>query len=304
MAEGMRVFTDATQSSPSGCKNSIARLLQKDVRRARYLDPRTSRWLSTDPALTDYLPLAPVDENAKKHNQNLPGMGGIYNTVNFHLYHYAGNNPVKYTDPDGRQTAYFNYNKFISNSIRGEMYAFAAGCQDSFGRLMNGLQSMFTTKPTVVPLGEASLSIGNFSITGTASYENGKMIFSGTPGAEVSTAQLGKLAGVSVTVESEGVGLNGDVSIPSQWVVDVKVNSGVQINKDGTVTITMKAGVGKNVKAANISVSGGAKLTLGWDTQNGNFGTAQNRKNNSLNQNIQIYNYSKSIEALKNCWEE
>ncbi|MGI5174090.1 hypothetical protein H0R92_10905 [Treponema sp. OMZ 840] len=41
-------------------------------------------------------------------------MGGIYNTVNFHLYHYAGigqrsdselqaNNPVKYTDPTGRE---------------------------------------------------------------------------------------------------------------------------------------------------------------------------------------------------------
>jgi hypothetical protein len=29
-------------------------------------------------------------------------MGGVYNTVNLHLYHYAGNNPVKYTDPDGR----------------------------------------------------------------------------------------------------------------------------------------------------------------------------------------------------------
>ncbi|AGT42608.1 hypothetical protein TPE_0112 [Treponema pedis str. T A4] len=26
-------------------------------------------------------------------------MGG-YNTVNLHVYHYAGNNPVKYTDPD------------------------------------------------------------------------------------------------------------------------------------------------------------------------------------------------------------
>ena len=30
------------------------------------------------------------------------GEGGIYNTVNLHVYHYAGNNPVKYTDPDGR----------------------------------------------------------------------------------------------------------------------------------------------------------------------------------------------------------
>ena len=67
----------------------------------RYLDPKTSRWLSADPALSDYIPMAPVNDEAKKHNQNLPGMGGIYNTVNFHLYHYAGNNPVKYTDPDG-----------------------------------------------------------------------------------------------------------------------------------------------------------------------------------------------------------
>ena len=69
---------------------------------ARYLDPKYSRWLSGDPALSDYIPKAPIDDETKKHNENLPGMGGVYNTVNLHLYHYAGNNPVKYTDPDGR----------------------------------------------------------------------------------------------------------------------------------------------------------------------------------------------------------
>ena len=68
---------------------------------ARYLDPKYSRWLSSDPALNDYIPTAPVDDKAKKHNENLPGMGGVFNVVNLHLYHYAGNNPVKYTDPDG-----------------------------------------------------------------------------------------------------------------------------------------------------------------------------------------------------------
>ena len=69
---------------------------------ARYLDPKYSRWLSGDPALSDYIPKAPIDDEAKKHNENLPGMGGVFNVVNLHLYHYAGNNPVKYTDPDGK----------------------------------------------------------------------------------------------------------------------------------------------------------------------------------------------------------
>ena len=69
---------------------------------ARYLDPKYSRWLSGDPALGDYIPKAPIDDEAKKHNENLPGMGGVFNVVNLHLYHYAGNNPVKYTDPDGK----------------------------------------------------------------------------------------------------------------------------------------------------------------------------------------------------------
>ncbi|WP_253685069.1 MULTISPECIES: RHS repeat domain-containing protein [unclassified Treponema] len=66
---------------------------------ARYLDPKYSRWLSGDPALNDYIP-SPGTDPAK-----LAGMGGVYNTVNLHVYHYAGNNPVKYTDPDGKQTA-------------------------------------------------------------------------------------------------------------------------------------------------------------------------------------------------------
>jgi RHS repeat-associated protein len=69
---------------------------------ARYLDPKTSRWISGDPALGEYLPVAPLGDEEKKRNQNLPGQGGVFNYVNLHVYHYAGNNPVKYVDPDGR----------------------------------------------------------------------------------------------------------------------------------------------------------------------------------------------------------
>ncbi|OQW89632.1 MAG: hypothetical protein BWK78_07565 [Thiotrichaceae bacterium IS1] len=63
---------------------------------ARYYDARTSVWASVDPILDEYLPTGD-----KEKDKQLPGMGGVFNTVNLNLYHYAGQNPVKYVDPDG-----------------------------------------------------------------------------------------------------------------------------------------------------------------------------------------------------------
>ena len=71
---------------------------------ARYLDSKYSRWLSTDPAVSDYIPQTGGD------NARLPN-GGMYNYTNLSLYHYSNNNPIKYTDPDGNSPLWFGLGK-------------------------------------------------------------------------------------------------------------------------------------------------------------------------------------------------
>ena len=73
---------------------------------ARYLDPRYSRWISTDPALSEYM------------SGSKAGMGGAYNSVNLNLYHYAGNNPVRYIDPTGLYDEENGYTKQEINDFK------------------------------------------------------------------------------------------------------------------------------------------------------------------------------------------
>jgi RHS repeat-associated protein len=77
---------------------------------ARYLDPRFSKWMSADPALSKYLPEAeravasvvPSLANSWRSHADLPGMGGALQPKNLALYGYAHQNPVVIRDPDGR----------------------------------------------------------------------------------------------------------------------------------------------------------------------------------------------------------
>ena len=143
---------------------------------ARYLDPKYSRWLSGDPALSDYIPKAPIDDEAKKHNENLPGMGGVFNVVNLHLYHYAGNNPVKYTDPDGReqnspQKIFTKVLSFIATNNEEARASIKANTQITIQRssLDNGQNGQyFTSSESVTFMG---IKLNSIAVQSTADYQ-------------------------------------------------------------------------------------------------------------------------------------
>jgi RHS repeat-associated protein len=136
---------------------------------ARYLDPKYSRWLSTDPALGDYIPGAPINDEVKKKNGELPGMGGVFNTVNLHLYHYAGNNPVKYTDPDGMYilpTKNVNGNGFVQQDSKaplgyGPSTVSKSGCYiTANARVINAINSLASRRhPELVGLPATDMDI-------------------------------------------------------------------------------------------------------------------------------------------------
>ena len=67
---------------------------------------------------------------AGSDNSNLPGMGGVFNTTNLRLYHYAGNNPVRYV---GKQVFYDKEIDTVLGKAGDLLYGSYDGAEDKDG---------------------------------------------------------------------------------------------------------------------------------------------------------------------------
>ena len=178
---------------------------------ARYLDPKYSRWLSTDPALSEYV------SGTEK------GEGGIYHGINFNLYHYANNNPVKYTDPNG-EWAHIVVGAAIGAGV-GAISAWASGA--------SGREIVAAAVGGAVTGGMAAATCGmslGATIAGSA--------MAGTAGYLVENIVAGKQATVEGTVMS---GASGAASAMAGEIID----------KAADMVSSTIAKTAKNVKTAS-----------------------------------------------------
>jgi len=120
---------------------------------ARYYDPVLSRWISADPPLAtgEYLP-----NGNEKHDSRLPGMGGVFNTINLNAYQYAGMNPIRFIDLDGRLIkATFNMKKGIvtvtdlDTGVTATAFAFSGN-----GKYWNNPNATHLKNKGPLPLGQ------------------------------------------------------------------------------------------------------------------------------------------------------
>ena len=135
---------------------------------ARYLDPKYSRWISADPAM-----------NTGEYFSNPDaGMGGIYNHVNFNLYHYANNNPIRYTDPDGRMSGappeaikrYEQIQEQRKNAVAGKVDG-----QKKYGKVSDDLIELLKRIETPKPDKDGKIGL-HMPGDGTVTYGYGEVL--------------------------------------------------------------------------------------------------------------------------------
>lgn len=108
-------------------------------------------WQSVDPALPEFMPAG----SEIRTDETLPGIGGIYNSANLNVFNFTLNNPVKFLDPDGREsflvsrplgfTNKANHNFIVTNADslgdpNAQVFSYGDTGNDTMGRVDRNTQ--------------------------------------------------------------------------------------------------------------------------------------------------------------------
>lgn len=127
-------------------------------------------------------------------------MGGVYNHINASLYHYAGNNPVKYTDPDGKEawdscnewsTEYIDsYSKYVNTKVDEYMMNNKKfTCEDLALNLLIDFASD-NNLPVTIKNGSGTYSSYSSDFSNISSFRNTVLSSTGAADLELNTISI------------------------------------------------------------------------------------------------------------------
>ena len=165
--------------------------------------------------------MAPTSDEAREHNQNLLGGGGVFVHVNLAVYHYSANNPLRYVDPTGLSNEEADLIQQAVAYLVEQANAYADSLREeasASGRASLSLDLSTTiggvkVKGSVALVGEYDSQEG-FKVTGVAGLDIG----AGTPGEELLDTGASATVGLRVVFGSfekndEGVGGIGNFGL-------------------------------------------------------------------------------------------
>ena len=216
--------------------------------------------------------------------------------TNCHLYNYANNNPVVYTDPDGRDARYDEFLRLLQEETYNEI---VTGTQISMLNYQGQALNFFD-----------NVKAGNYAAKFSGSFTLG--LTSGTFSWEPLAKDSCIKHSVSICdIDTLYNFIGNCTSLDATFFVgrkkvscSIKVLSiAVENNGDDTASASISVGLPNKIKKL-LENTGDASLSLSItaSTQNGIHGTLSNGKSNELRR--KAYEYTKTREKLQEDWQD
>ncbi|MDH6356138.1 RHS repeat-associated protein, partial [Dysgonomonas sp. PH5-45] len=256
---------------------------------ARYYDPHTSLWLSVDP-LAIYNPFEKENYIDGQHR------GGIFNSFNHAVYGYCMQNPVKYVDPNGKQSSSLDYGQGFNVSQRDIQAAYnyqkTGWIGDTMGdKIGDALYKMtpaaivlsISGKAGAVLFGEGKVSLGMILKGNNKGFHG---YATGSTGAELDVEVSGGLSVDAVYPERVSQFTGEDLEGKStETFFEFAVKR--ILNKAASINVNLSKGESQSKKVGDIdiygagvsagfSVSGAIKGTIGKILDVFNIGRQEN----------------------------
>ena len=225
----------------------------------------------------------------KQNSANYRTYSAFIKTRNCHLYHYAGNNPVRYIDPDGKSSSYEEFFDIMEEDFYNEIVTGTKIVASDFqGQALNFIDNIKNGNYSKQLKFSGEFNFGLLS--GSISWDplNAEMPI--THKLLIGDADELYKFFINCTDMNVTFFLNENTLSCSVNIFSVSIED----NRDDTASVSVSVGIPDKIKKIlENTVDASISLSITASTQDGTHGTLNNGKNKDLRKNSSIYSKRK-----------